>query len=380
MTIYLDNNSTTVCATEVIDAMLPFLARLHGNPSSPHIMGREAARAMAQARQQIGECVDADAADILFTSSATEANNIAILGMAQAACVRRKIVVSSVEHKSVLGPCRALERQGFQVLTLPVDCEGRVRVDAAREIIDQNTLLVAVQGANNEVGTIQPVATIAEIAHQHGALMHCDASQLLGKIPVSACLLGADTLAFSAHKAYGPKGVGCLVVTQSVLGLLGPILYGGGQEHGLRPGTENVPGIVGMGEACRLCQASVIDDGQRIESLRNDMEHDICQSTSGVSVIGSRCLRVPGTSSIHVKGCPSDLIISRTPRVCMGTGAACNSGAYSPSHVLRAIGLSDDEARCTLRLSIGRYSTKTEVDEAVRELSHSVAAIRCVTA
>lgn len=380
MTIYLDNNSTTACAPEVIDALLPFLAGIHGNPSSPHIMGREAARAMAQAREQIGECVDAAATDIVFTGSATEANNLAILGMAQSTCSRRKVVVSSVEHKSVLGPCQALARQGFQVVTLPVDGEGTVRIDDARELIDQNTLLVAVQGANNEVGTIQPVATIAEIAHQHGALMHCDASQLLGKVPVSACSLGADTLAFSAHKAYGPKGVGCLVITQSVLGRLYPILHGGGQEHGLRPGTENVPGIVGMGAACRLCQASVVDDGRRIESLRCAMEHAICQSTSGVSVIGSRGLRVPGTSSIHVKGCPSDLIIARTPRVCMSTGSACNTGAYSPSHVLRAVGLSDDDARSTLRLSLGRYSTRAEVDEAVGELSRSVVAIRCNTA
>ena len=379
MTIYLDNNSTTACAPEVIDAMLPFLAGIHGNPSSPHIMGREAARAVARAREQIGKCVDVDAADILCTGSATEANNLAILGMAQSAGARRKVIVSAVEHKSVLEPCQALTRLGFQIFTLPVDGEGTVRVDIARELIDQNTLLVAVQGANNEVGTIQPVSTIAEIAHRHGALMHCDASQLLGKVPVSVCSLGADTLAFSAHKAYGPKGVGVLVVTQSVLARLGPVLYGGGQEHGLRPGTENVSGIVGMGEACRLCQASGVDDGHRIESLRSVMEHDLCQCTSGVSVIGSRGLRVPGTSSIHIRGCPSDLMIARTPRVCMGTGSACNSGAYSPSHVLRAVGLSDDDARSTLRLSIGRYSTRPEIDEAVRQLSHSVAAIRGTT-
>ncbi len=377
MPIYLDNNSSTPCAPEVIEAMLPFLAGMHANPASPHIMGRQAARAMAKAREQVGQCVDADAADIVFVGSATEGNNMAILGMAHTGARRRKIVVSAVEHKSVLEPCHALGRQGFEIVVLPVDSEGTVLVDAARDLIDDDTLLVAVQGANNEIGTVQPVADIAEIAHSHGALLHCDATQLLGKVAVSAYSLAADTLVCSAHKAYGPKGIGCLVLTRHVASQLQPMFHGGGQEHGLRPGTPNMPGIVGMGEACRLCLSSVEADGRRMEALRAAMELGVGQSIPGASIIGVNAQRLPGTSSILLAGCPSDLVVTRTPQVCMGTGSACNSGAYTPSHVLLALGLSHEDARSTLRLSLGRYTTEAETFTAVDELSRSIATIRC---
>jgi cysteine desulfurase len=375
---YLDNNASTQCAPEVIEAMLPFFEGCHGNPSSPHLLGRQAARAVTAAREHIAECIDCDPAAIFFTSGATEANNLVILGLTHEDKKRRRIVTSIVEHKSVLGPCESLAEKGYEIATIPVTRGGIIDVDAARSLIDDRTMLVSVQGANNEIGTLQPVKDLATIAHEKGAALHCDAAQLLGKVPVSLSDIGADFVSFSSHKAYGPKGIGFLAVKTHVRGVsLSPIYRGGGQENGFRPGTLNVPGIVGTGEACRLSRLLLVDDMHRIRGLRQLLEdafHDLVPESV---VLAASSQRLPGTTSIMFPGIPSDLLIARTPTVCMSTGSACTSGSVSPSHVLLALELSRDAARSVVRLSLGRYNSAGEVQAAVEAVSHAVRETDC---
>jgi cysteine desulfurase len=374
--VYLDNNATTRCAPEVVDAMLPFLAEEYGNAASPHLLGRQAARAVASARDHIAESIGCDPAEVYFTSGATESNNLVILGVAQTPGMRHKIVASAIEHKSVLGPCQTLLERGIEFETLPVRADGVVELDAARSMIDESTLLVSLQGANNEIGTIQPVKAVADIAHENGAAFHCDAAQLLGKIPAAVSDLGADFVSFSPHKAYGPKGIGLLIVRNQVKTVsISPLSFGGGQEKGLRPGTLNVPGIVGTGEACRLCRMWLKDDMDRIAALRVQLEHGIREVMPNSCIVAHQALRLPGTASVTFPGIPADVLIARTPAVCMSMGSACTSGTIAPSHVLLSLGLSRDEARCTVRFSLGRYNTAEDVQAALRNISNALSAI-----
>jgi cysteine desulfurase len=366
---YLDNNATTQCAPEVVDVMLPFFAGKHGNPSSPHIYGRQAERAVSVAREQIAESISCNASDIHFTSGATESNNLIILGMAGSGTKRRKIVTSAIEHKSVLGPCESLRERGYEVRTLPVTKGGVIDIEAARNLIDESTLLVSVQGANNEIGTLQPVSAIADIAHEKGAALHCDAAQLLGKVPVALGEIHADFLSFSSHKAYGPKGIGFIVVRNQVRSaVLRPILYGGGQENGFRPGTLNVPGIVGTGEACRLIKSGLEKEMRRVAALRQSLEDGVRKLMPESRAIASGSPRLPGTTCLMFPSVPGDLLISRTPTVCMSLGSACNSGSFSPSHVLLALGLSREEAKSAVRFSIGRYNRVADVQTALSSI------------
>ena len=374
--VYLDNNATTPCAAEVVAAMLPFFRGKHGNPSSVHVLGVEAARAIATARESIAESIGADPEDVCFTSGATEANNLVILGITHSRSNRRKIVISSIEHKSVLGPCDSLADRGYDVVTIPVTSGGIIDLDAARTLVDDRTLMVSVQGANNETGTLQPTEALAEMAHERGAAFHCDAAQMLGKVPIAlgdSCL---DFVSFSSHKAYGPKGIGFLVARNHIRDVaLSPICFGGGQEKGLRPGTLNVPSIVGTGEACRLCKCLLTDDARRIASLRQTLEDSLRRLIPQAVVVASSSPRLPGTTSITFPGVPGDLLIARTPTVCMSMGSACTSGSLAPSHVLLAMGLSRDEASSTVRLSLGRYTTPDDIDMAVGAISQTIRSI-----
>jgi len=375
--IYLDNNATTPCAPEVVDAMLPFFSRECGNPSSPHMMGRRASLAVTQAREQVAAFIDCDPAELYFTSGATESSNILLLGMAAQREHRRRIVTTAIEHKSVLGPCERLTEAGFEVCRLPVTQEGVADLAAAEEMIDDSTLLVSVQGANSEIGTLQPVRLISNMAHAHDALMHCDATQMLGKVPFAVDDLGVDAASFSTHKIYGPKGAGALYVRAGYArARVAPVMFGGGHEDSLRPGTLNAPGIVGFGVACAIAQRSLDDEMEHIRGLRDTMEHELSSRIPRTLLNGAGAARLPNTTSISIDGIPADLLISHVPQVCMSAGSACSTGTVSPSHVLLACGRSREQASCTIRLSVGRYNTEEEVHAACDFLVEAVEALR----
>jgi len=373
--IYLDNNASTPCAPEAVEAMLPYLLTNYANSASSHLMGRRAILAVQHAREQIACAVGATANEIVLTSGATESNNMTIFGLASDMNRRTRIVSSVIEHKSVLGPLNRLEAKGFDITLLPVSASGSIDVDEAASVIDENTLLVTIQAANNEIGSLQPVQEIGRIARKCGAFMHSDASQLLGKIPFTVDEMGVDLASFSAHKVYGPKGVGCLFIRDNVKRYLKPILYGGGQESKLRPGTVNVPAAIGFGVACQLVTGSISDEADRVEKLR-DFAEEILKELPDLSINGLEGRRLPGTISVTLHSIPADMLIARLPAVCIGTGSACTSGAVSPSHVITALGHMIDEARSTVRISIGRYNNEEEVRFAAKAIVNEASQIR----
>jgi len=371
--IYLDHNATTPCAPEVVEAMLPYFGVAFGNSGSPHRMGRAAAAAVDKARGQVAGLLDCEPAQIVFTSGATESNNLALLGVAAPASARRKIVTTAVEHRSVLAPCEHLGDSGFEIIELPVDREGVVDLNAAEEMIDEDTLVVSIQRANNETGTLQPVAEVVARARARGALVHSDCAQALGKIPISMVALGVDLVSCSAHKMYGPKGVGALFVRDSAcLSSLKPLVYGGAQEGGLRSGTLNVPGIVGFGEACRLVEDLLPEETPRLAQLRDSFERQLVHRVPDTGINGARGPRLPGTSSVTFPGLPADLLLSSCNNICISDGAACSYGTVAPSHVLAAMGVSRSEARQSVRVSLGRYTSRDDIDHSVRCIADTV--------
>ena len=379
--IYLDNQASTPCDPDVVDAMLPFFTEVYANPGSLlHEAGKASAGAVQDARAKIADLIGAVASEVIFTSGATESNNIAILGLSNSiGSERTRIVTTAVEHKAVLAPCRELERQGFDVVVLPVDEKGTVDIDAAESAITEDTLLVSVQAANNEIGTIQPVAEVARLARNKGAIMHCDAAQAVGKIPVDVEAWDVDLLSISAHKLYGPKGVGAFYVRGGPYALpISPLLIGGGQEKGMRSGTLNVPGIVGFGEACRLCEQQMTEESARIAALRDRLEEAVMEASPGVRRNGALGNRLPGSSSLTFPGIDAEALVLNTPQLAISTGSACTSGAPEPSHVLLAIGLEREEASGTVRIAVGRFNSEDEIDRtaniiagAIERLSHS---------
>lgn len=379
MRVYLDNNATTTCAPEVVAAMLPYFTEEYGNPASPHDAGRAASAAIARARDQVAVALGTQPEHIVFTGGATEANNLAILGIRRNTASRYKIAVCAIEHKSVLEPARYLSQNGYTIVILPVDHEGVVDIEAATALIDTDTLLVSIQAANNETGVIQPVSEIAELAHERGALCHCDAAQVCGKIPVNIADLRVDLTSISAHKMYGPKGVGALAVTLRSQGhVLGSILHGGQQEHGLRPGTLNVPGIVGFGASAQLVSSLVTSESQRVGSMKSGLENALLGGIPGVWVNGQGARRLPGTISLTVPDIPADMLMANLSTICVGSGSACNSGAPESSHVLRAMGLSDVEAESTIRIGLGRYTTAADAETAFREIRDATVRLQSV--
>lgn len=374
--IYLDYNATSPCAPEVVAAMSPYFSDDFANPSSGHFLGKRAARAVVEARSRLASSITATQDDVYFTSGATEANNMVLLGVLRQELKRRRIVVTAIEHKSVLEPSQSLALEGFEIIDLPVTRHGVVDLDAANDLINEDTLLVCVQGANNEIGTIQPVRAIAEIAHRHGALVHCDAAQMLGKVPVSVSDMDVDSACFSAHKAYGPKGIGALFMRSRVRECLRPVYRGGGQEAEVRPGTLNVPGVVGFGVASALAGANVLENKARVSAIRDVLEAEIVRRCPEAFALGSSTERLPNTSSICFRTIPADAILARAPLVCAGVGSACSSGSVSPSHVLMACGLTRDEARSAVRFSLGCYTTEEEVCRAIEQISDAVKSLQ----
>ena len=357
--------------------MLPFFTAQFGNASSPHASGRVAADAVETARAQVAQLVGARAREIVFTSGATESNNLALLGLARAwGDKRRRIVTTAVEHKAVLETCRELEKQGFELIIVPVDRLGTVDLEAAREAINEQTLLVSIQAANHEIGTIQPVREIAALAHQRGAFVHCDAAQAAGKIALDAREWDVDLLSLSAHKMYGPKGVGALWVRGGKRAGLSPLFWGGDQENGLRPGTLNVPGIVGLGEACQLCHQEMNQEASRLSNLRDSFEATLCQAMPELKRNGNLSRRLPHNSSLTFTGMEAEALLANLPNLALSTGSACTSGALEPSPVLSAIGLTRDEGYATVRVGLGRFTTQQEMETAAREIARVTAQLR----
>ncbi len=367
--VYLDYHATTPVDPRVVQAMLPYFTERFGNPSSrTHRFGQDAAAAVDRARSQVARLVGARAAEIVFTSGATESNNLAIKGVVAGGRGRSDHVVTVVtEHHAVLDVCRQLERDGLRVTYLPVRRDGLVDLDRVREAVGPGTLLVSVMTANNEIGVVQPVAEIARLAHECGALVHTDAAQAAGKIPVDVGTLGVDLLSFTAHKMYGPKGVGALYVRRGVR--LAPLIDGGGQERGLRPGTLNVPGIVGFGEAAELCRAEVATEGERLRRLRDRLLAGVRDRVGDVVVNGSLEARLPHNLNVSFPGVEGESLLLALGDLALSTGAACASGTTAPSHVLTALGLPEALARASLRFGLGRWTTEEEIDYAVERLA-----------
>jgi cysteine desulfurase len=364
--IYLDYNATTPVAPEVLEAMLPYLREHFGNPSSAHAYGVAPQEAIARGRGAVADLLQADSGAIVFTSGGTESNNLAIEGVVRAGDGRRNhLITSSVEHPAVLEVFQSLKSRGYRVSILPVDEHGRVRpLDLEREIEPQ-TLLVSVMHANNEVGTIQPIRELAEIAHREGALMHTDAAQSVGKIAVDVNALGVDLLTVAGHKLYAPKGVGALFVRPGVR--LAPVTHGATQEGSLRPGTEAVAQIAALGEAARLASRNLPAETDRLRSLRDRLEAGLRRrmSEDAVRVNGHPEQRLPNTLSISFRGVQADVLLSNlATRVAASAGSACHAHDVRLSPVLRAMAVDPEWGMGTLRLSVGRYTTEEEVDTA----------------
>lgn len=377
--IYLDHHATTPCDPRVVEAMLPFFTTNFGNPSSPHEAGRVAADAVQNAREEVAALLGARSSEVVFTSGATESNNLALLGLARAfGDKRRRIVTTPIEHKAVLEPCRWLQKQGFELVVLPVDRAGTVDLNAAARAITDDTLFVSIQAANHEIGTIQPVREVAQLAHERGAFVHCDAAQAVGKIPLDVRDWDVDLLSLSAHKMYGPKGVGALYVRGGKHSGLSPLVFGGGQESALRPGTLNVPGIVALGQACLLCREEMSGEAARLSELRDEFEAALMGAVPTLRRNGNLDNRLPNNSSLTFPSVEAEALLANLPDLALSTGSACTSGALEPSQVLEAIGLSRDEAYSTIRVGLGRFSDASDIRLAVSAVTQAIIRLRLV--
>lgn len=372
--IYMDYQATTPADPRVVEAMQPYWSALYGNPhSADHAFGWSADAAVEAARGHIAALIGADPDEIVFTSGATEANNLAVLGIARASPITRKrIVVSAIEHKCVLAAARAAADEGFEVITVPVEADGIVDPRAIAGVLDDRVALVSVMAVNNEIGTVQPVSEIAALCTAAGAVFHTDAAQALNALPLDVAALGVDLMSLSAHKAYGPKGMGALFVRRGLRVRPKPIIHGGGQEGGLRSGTLPTPLCVGFGEACHILARERDGDAQRMRVLHERFLAELLKSVPGLKVNVDKASRHPGNLNLLFPSIDASLLLQHLhPNVAASTGSACTSGQPEPSHVLRAIGLSPEDANASIRFGIGRFTTENEVDEAARHVSEA---------
>lgn len=383
MKVYLDNSATTAMAEEVVEAMLPYFTEEIGNAQSVHSFGQRAKAAVENARREVAALINAAPAEIVFLSGGTEADNLAVRGIAEAYSDQgRHIITTKIEHPAVLATCKALEDVGYQVTYLPVSRRGLISVDDVRQAIGEQTTLISVMLANNETGTIQPVEDIASVVAEARARglghlhLHTDAVQAAGKIPVDVLQLGVDLLSLSGHKIHGPKGVGALYVRKGTR--LSKLLYGGHHERDRRAGTENVPGIVGLGRAAELARTQLDLRISRMRELRDYLEQEVTSRFSGVRVNGDKQRRVPNISNMSFDGVDGEslLIALDLKGIAVSTGSACASGSLEPSHVLQALGLSREAVRGSLRFSLGAYTTRDEIDYAVCVLADTVGRLR----
>jgi cysteine desulfurase len=377
--VYMDNHATTPTDPRVLETMLPFFTEKYGNAASrQHLFGWQAEEAVDRARAQIGELIGASAAEIVFTSGGTESNNLSLQGVA--AAYRNQgnhIVTVATEHRAVLDPCRRLEKSGCRLTVLPVDRYGRVAAEQVADAITGQTILVSVMAANNEVGTLQPIADIGRVCKERGVLFHTDAVQATGKIPIDVEAMGVDLLSLSAHKLYGPKGIGALYVRRQHPHVrLHPIMEGGGHERGLRSGTLPVPLIVGFGQACVLSAREMASESARLLSLRQLLQESLMNALDGVHLNGHPSERLAGNLNLSFAHVEADALMMGMKNVAVSSGSACTSASLEPSHVLIALGMDETTARGSLRFGLGRFNTEADVDYVQAEVIHHVRRLR----
>jgi cysteine desulfurase len=372
--IYLDYNATTPVDPEVYDAVFSSLRRDSGNPSSSHLAGRRAREVIEHARGSVADLLGCAPEDILFTSGGTESNNLAIMGTALAHA-KGHIITSPIEHPSVLNTCRHLESLGFSVTYAPVDVAGMIITDAVLDAIRSDTILISIMHANNETGVLQPIEEIGNAAKERGIAFHVDAAQSIGKMSLGASLSFVDLLTVVSHKFYGPKGVGALFMRKGLV--LKPILFGGGHERGLRPGTENVPGIVGLGKACQIAMRDIKLRVSHTSRLRDLLFSGLRSSLPDVVLNGHETKRLPNTINLQIPGISSHHLVEKLrDDVAISTGSACHAGTYAPSAVLKSMGLSDEEALCSIRLSTGKDNTEEEITRATGIIARAATELR----
>ena len=375
--IYMDNAATTAVKPEVLEAMMPYFTDIAGNPSSIHRAGRDARRAVEHAREQVATALGCEKSEVYFTAGGSESDNWAIKGAAIALQKKgRHIITSSIEHHAVLHTCEFLEKNGFEVTYLPVDSEGFVRVEDVKNAIREDTILISIMMANNEISTIEPIAEIARVAHEHGVLMHTDAVQAVGAIPVNVKDLDVDMLSLSGHKFYGPKGIGALYIRKGVK--IENLTHGGAQERSKRAGTENLASVVGLGKAIELATANLPGHMQRLSAMRDRLIDGVLSTIPYCRLNGPRENRLPGNVNISVEYIEGEALLLRLDLagIAGSSGSACTSGSLDPSHVLLAIGLKHEVAHGSLRLSLGDFNKESDVDAVLARLPEIVKTLR----
>lgn len=376
--IYMDYQATTPVDPRVVEAMLPFFTRDFGNAASKqHAFGWVAEDAIGKAREQVASLIGATAREVFFTSGATESNNTVIKGLAFAKGKRAHMITSVTEHSAVLDPCREVMKHfGVEVTYLQVRKDGTLGLDELQQAFRENTMLVSIMHANNEIGTVQDIAHIGALCHERGALFHTDASQSAGKIPFHCAEMNVDFMSISAHKMYGPKGCGALFIAEHCRNTIHPLIHGGGHEAGMRSGTVNVPGVVGFGAAATLCQQELEHEQQRLGELRNRFMNALMSELEDINVNGTMTHRLPGNANVCFRYIEADMLMREARHIAFSTGSACSSHKPEPSHVLKAIGLSKEDAKASARFGFGRFTTQAEVERAGEMLVAAVKKLR----
>ena len=379
--VYLDNNSTTRVDPRVLEAMLPWFTEHYGNAASRHHgFGWKAEEAVDDARARVAALIGADPREIVFTSGATESDNLALKGIV--AMYRRQgdhLVTGATEHKAVLDVCKRLQLDGLRVTYLPVDATGRITAEQVAEAVTDRTILVSVMAANNEIGTLHPIAEIGKLCKRRNVLFHSDAVQAAGKVPLDVEAMGVDLMSLSAHKMYGPKGVGALYIRRRNPHVrLEPLFDGGGHQRGMRGGTVNVPGVVGMGVACDLCRQAMPEESQRTRTLRDRLHRGLLERLDGVTLNGHPTERLPGNLNVSIVGVRGEALLMSLRQIAVSSGSACTSANPEPSYVLKALGVEDELAHASLRFGVGRFTTAEEIDFAIDEVTRNVRRLRAL--
>jgi len=375
-TIYFDNNATTKVADEVLEEIKPYFCELYGNPSSMHTFGGQVGIKIRNAREKVADLLSCDPSEIIFTGCGTESDNTAINGTLAAYPNKRKVITSRVEHPAVLQVCRELENKGYTIVEISVDKKGRLNLAELEEQIDDNTALATIMYANNETGVIFPIEKIAELAKSKGTVFHTDAVQAVGKIPMNLSKSNIDLLSISGHKLHAPKGIGVLYIKKGTR--LSPYMVGGHQEAGKRAGTENVPGIIGLGKACELAAKNIQEENEKVKHLRDKLETEILKRCPDSMLNGDKENRLPNTTNISFEFIEGEAILLMLDKfgICASSGSACTSGSLEPSHVLRAMGVPFTAAHGSIRFSLSRYNTEEEVDYTIEKMPEIVNKLR----